>query len=339
MKNSVIIFRDPPRIVASASAVGAEEAKGPLGKQFDFSDPTDRFGGDTWEHAEACLAGVVFSLLMNKAKFDHRQVDMLFAGDLQNQCVASSEGLMGFGIPFVGLYGACSTCGEGLMQAALALSVTNGIRYAVSLTTSHYCAAERQYRTPLEYGCQRPPTAQWTATAGGGFLLTKEKRGWVEVEAVMPGRIVDSGIRDASNMGAAMAPAVVDSLHRYFEARDERPTDYDAIITGDLAKEGSSILEKMLNQEGVSIKNNHFDCGKLLYDYDTQDVHAGASGCGCSASVLSAHFLPKMERGELGRVLFVATGALMSPSSLLQGGNISGIAPVVCLRTADKQTS
>ena len=219
MKNSVILFRDPPRIVASASAVGAEEAKGPLGKQFDFSDLSDRFGGDTWEHAEACLSSTVFSLLMNKAKFDHRQVDMLFAGDLQNQCVASSEGLMGFGIPYVGLYGACSTCGEGLMQAALALSVPHGIRYAVSLTTSHYCAAERQYRTPLEYGCQRPPTAQWTATAGGGFLLTKEKRGWVEVEAVMPGRIVDSGIRDASNMGAAMAPAVVDSLHRYFEAR------------------------------------------------------------------------------------------------------------------------
>lgn len=221
------------------------------------------------------------------------------------------------------------------MQAALAVSSPWGVRYAVSLTTSHYCAAERQFRTPLEYGAQRPPTAQWTATAGGGFLVSKEKRGKVEIEAVMPGRIVDSGIRDAANMGAAMAPAVVDSLHRYFESRDERPSDYDAIITGDLAKEGSVMLEKMLNLEGVSVKNNHFDCGKLLYDYDTQDVHAGASGCGCSASVLAAHFLPMLEIGELRRVLFIATGALMSPSSLLQGGNIGGIAPVVCLRRSE----
>lgn len=333
MKNSVIIFKTPPRIVASASAVGGEEANGPLGKQFDFHDATDRFGGDTWEHAEANLAGTVFSLLLNKAKLDHRQVDMVFAGDLQNQCVASSEGLMGFGIPYVGLYGACSTCGEALLSASLALSVPEGIHHAVALTTSHYCAAERQYRTPLEYGAQRPPTAQWTATAGGGFLLTNERRGKVEIEAVMPGRIVDSGIRDANNMGAAMAPAVVDSLHRYFEARDERPSDYDAIITGDLAKEGSSILKKMLNEEGVSIDTKHFDCGKLLYDYEEQDVHAGASGCGCSAAVLSAHFMRKLEAGELRRVLFVATGALMSPTSLLQGGNIAGVAPVVCLHS------
>ena len=336
MKHSVVVFSRPPRIFASASAVGGEEANGPLGAAFDFHDPSDRFGGDTWEHAEACLAGTVFSLLMNKAKFDHRQVDMLFAGDLQNQCVASSEGLMGFGVPYIGLYGACSTCGEGLMQAALALSVPGGIRYAVSLTTSHYCAAERQFRTPLEYGAQRTPTAQWTATAGGGFLLTSEPRGKIEIEAIMPGRIIDSGIRDAANMGAAMAPAVVDSLHRYFAARHERPDDYDAIITGDLAKEGSLILEKMLAEEGVSVKNNHFDCGKLLYDYDTQDVHAGASGCGCSASVLAAHFMPKLKSGEFRRVLFVATGALMSPSSILQGGNIGGIAPVVCLRRCEK---
>ena len=333
MKNSVILFSTPPRIIASASAVGGEEKNGPLGRYFDFHDQTDRFGADTWEHAEAHLSSTVFSLVMNKARFHHSQLDMLFAGDLQNQCVASSEGLVGFGVPYIGLYGACSTCGEALMSASLALSVPGGIRYAMAITTSHYCAAERQYRTPLEYGAQRPPTAQWTATAGGGFLLTNESRGSVEIEAVMPGRIIDSSIRDAANMGAAMAPAAADSLLRYFAARGERPEEYDAIITGDLAKEGSFILENVLNGEGVSIKNSHFDCGKLLYDYDTQDVHAGASGCGCSAAVLSAYFLPKLQRGEMRRVLFVATGALMSPSSLLQGGNILGIAPVVCLRT------
>ena len=163
MKHSVTVFSEPPRIIAAASAVGGEEAIGPLGKLFDFHDTTDRFGGDTWEHAEAGLSGIVFSLLMNKAKFDHRSVDLLLAGDLQNQCVASSEGLMGFGVPYVGLYGACSTCGEGLMLASLALSASPSIRYAVALTTSHFCAAERQYRTPLEYGAQRAPTAQWTA--------------------------------------------------------------------------------------------------------------------------------------------------------------------------------
>lgn len=326
----ITVFTDPPSILACASAVGGEEANGPLGAEFDFHDPSDKFGADTWEHAEGKLAGVVFSLLMKKADFDHRRVDMLFAGDLQNQCVATSEGLMPYGVPYLGLYGACSTCGEGLLLASLALSVPGGVSYATVITTSHFCAAERQYRTPLEYGSQRSPTAQWTATAGGGFLLGREQTP-VAVEAVMPGRIVDSGIRDASNMGAAMAPAAADSLLCYLTQRNERAADYDAIITGDLAKEGSSILYELLEKEGVFIRDRHFDCGKLLYDYGKQDVHAGASGCGCSASVLAAHFMPKIKGGELRRVLFMATGALMSPSSLQQGGNIAGISPVVAL--------
>ena len=333
----VITFPRPPHIWFSASAVGGEEYNGPLGQYFDFHDPTDRFGGDTWEHAEACLAGTVFSLLLKKSKISHKDIDLLIAGDLQNQCMASSEGLMGFGVPYLGLYGACSTCGEGLLTGAMALASENSpFRHVVTLTTSHYCAAERQYRTPLEYGAQRPPTAQWTATAGGAFLLTKDK-GPLEIEAVMPGRIVDSGLSDAGNMGAAMAPAVCDSLLRYLKERGESPSDYDAIITGDLAKEGSLILEKLLENEGVSIKNLHFDCGKLLYDYTTQDVHAGASGCGCSASVLASYFFPRLVEGKYERVLFIATGALMSPSSLLQGGHIAGIAPVVCLRTRQDQ--
>lgn len=326
----VTIFEKTPYILASSSVVGGEESNGPLGAEFDYHDQSDRFGADTWEHAEGKLAGLVFSLLMKKADFDHRQVDMLFAGDLQNQCVATSEGLMPYGIPYLGLYGACSTSGEGLLLSSLALSVPGGISHAVAITTSHFCAAERQYRTPLEYGSQRSPTAQWTATAGGGFLLGREPSS-VAVEAVMPGRIMDSGLRDASNMGAAMAPAAADSLLCYLAERDERPSDYDAIITGDLAKEGSSILYELLEKEGVFIRDRHFDCGMLLYDYDKQDVHAGASGCGCSASVLAAHFLPQIRRGELRRVLFMATGALMSPSSLLQGGNIAGISPVVAL--------
>lgn len=326
----LITFKSPPRIFAAASAVGGEEASGPLGACFDFHDNTDRFGGDTWEHAEACLAQTVLSLLLKKAEVDQREVDLICAGDLQNQCVASSEGLSPFGIPYMGLYGACSTAGEGLLAASLALAAEGGIHTVAAVTTSHFCAAERQYRTPLEYGSQRPPTAQWTATAGGGFLLSRE-RGEVEIPRILPGRIVDSGIRDASNMGAAMAPAVADTLLSYLSQTGERVEDYDAILTGDLAKEGSSILSDLLHREGVSIKNRHFDCGKLLYDYQTQDVHAGASGCGCAASVLAAWGLPRLVSGEWERILFMATGALMSPSSLLQGGNIFGISPLVVL--------
>lgn len=319
-----------PRILAAASAVGGEEYHGPLGPLFDFHDESDRFGADTWEHAESRLSHTVFSLLLNRAHMDHRTPDVLFAGDLENQCVASHEGLGSFGVPYVGLYGACSTAGEGLMLAALALSVPGGPDTAAVVTTSHYCAAERQFRTPLEYGSQRAPTAQWTATAGGAFLLSRAE-GDVAVEAVMPGRVVDAGLRDPSNMGAAMAPAVADSLLRYLGERGETIDAYDAVITGDLAKEGSFWLDDLLKKEGVLIKNRHFDCGTLLYDYEKQDVHAGASGCGCSAAVLAARFLPALRDGEFGRVLFVATGALMSPSSLLQGGHIAGIAPVVCL--------
>ena len=329
MKHSVVHFNSPPHILYAASAVGGEEKNGPLGRYFDFHDESDKFGGDTWEHAEANLASTVFSLLMNKANMDHRQIDLLCAGDLENQCVASAEGLMGFGVPYMGLYGACSTSGEGLIAAALAL-VASEMQYAVAITTSHFCAAERQFRTPLEYGAQRSPTAQWTATAGGGFLLGKDG-GKVKISSVMPGRMIDSGIRDASNMGAAMAPAAADSLLRFFDSTGETPYDFDAIITGDLAKEGASILCELLEKEGVSIKNRHFDCGMLLYDYDEQDVHAGASGCGCSASVLASYFFPRIQNGDFRRVLFLATGALMSPSSIFQGGNIVGIAPVVCL--------
>ena len=326
----ILHFARPPRILSAASAVGGEEFNGPLGREFDFHDDSDRFGADTWEHAEAALSGTVFSLLLNRAKISHTDVGILFAGDLENQCVASSEGLAPFGIPYVGLYGACSTCGEALMAAATALAHKNAPSLAAAVTTSHFCAAERQFRTPIEYGGQRPPTAQWTATAGGAFLLSKDK-GQVEIPSVMAGRLVDSGIRDASNMGAAMAPAACDSLLAYFFESNTTPYDYDAIITGDLAKEGSAILYELLKKEGVSIENRHFDCGKLLYDYGKQDVHAGASGCGCSAAVLAAHFYPKLKTGELKKVLFLATGAMMSPSSLLQGGNIFGIAPVVCL--------
>ena len=327
---NILHLGQPVRIFSRASAVGHDEYRGPLGALFDFHDETDRFGADTWEKAEGELGRTVLNLALGRAGIPHTSLDLLFAGDLQNQCVASSGGLATFGLPYLGLYGACSTFVEGLLCASLALNGTQDLSRVGVVTTSHNCAAERQFRLPLEYGGQRPPTAQWTATAGGCALLERGEDG-VCITAVMPGKMVDGGIRDAANMGAAMAPAVADTILRYFAESGDSPTDYDAIVTGDLGREGSAILSDLLAGKGVSLRDRHRDCGVMLYDPAYQDVHAGGSGCGCCASVTAAHFLPMLERGEIGRILLMATGALMSPSSIQQGGSIIGIAPLVVL--------
>lgn len=323
----IINLAKPSYIFAAASAVGHEEHRGPLGGNFDFHDETDKFGAQTWEMAEGELGRTALALALAKANLNPKEIDVLYAGDLQNQCVASSGGLYSFGIPYVGLYGACSTVGEALMCCAMTLASGTSVRRAAAVTTSHNCAAERQFRLPLEYGGQRPPTAQWTATAGGAFLLSCDG-GYACIDKVMPGVIIDGGISDANNMGAAMAPAAAHSILAYFSESGETPDDYDYIITGDLAREGSEILKNLLIHEGVTL-DNHTDCGMLMYDYENQDVHSGGSGCGCSASILAAHFLPMLERGEIHRILLVPTGALMSTSSIQQGNTILGIAPVV----------
>ncbi|MBQ8174172.1 MAG: stage V sporulation protein AD [Clostridia bacterium] len=326
--------RERVRIFSRGSAVGHDEYRGPLGGLFDFHDKTDRFGADTWEKAEGELGRTALNLALNRAKLSHTVLDLLFAGDLQNQCVASSGGLSSFGLPYVGLYGACSTFVEGLLCATMALSSCRELSRVGVVTTSHNCAAERQFRLPLEYGGQRTPTAQWTATAGGCVLLERGESG-VCVDRVMAGRMVDGGISDAANMGAAMAPAAADSLLRFFSESGEVPTDYDAVVTGDLGREGSAILSDLLAPHGISLGDRHRDCGVMLYDPDRQDVHAGGSGCGCIASVSCAYFLPKMEKKEMKRILLMATGALMSPSSIQQGGAIIGIAPIVTLEVRE----
>lgn len=325
---SIIKLKNPAYIFESASAVGCEEHKGPLGDKFDFHDEKDKFGAKTWEMAEGELGRTALALALSKAKLRPEDIDVLFAGDLQNQCVASSGGLYSFKIPYVGLYGACSTLGEGLMSASLALSASESLSRVAAVTTSHNCAAERQFRLPIEYGGQRPPCAQWTATAGGAFLLGRD--GYAKIERVMPGTIIDGGIADANNMGAAMAPAAADTIVKYFRESGEHPDDFDAIITGDLAKEGSYLLETILEKNNIVLKN-HYDCGMMIYDYKKQDVHSGGSGCGCSASVFSAHFLPLLRSGEFKRVLLIPTGALMSTGSIQQGNNILGIAPLICV--------
>ena len=333
---SIIRLETPVSIYAHASAVGGAEADGPLGALFDFHDPTDRFGADTWEKGEESLSRAVLNLALSRAGQSQDEIDLLFSGDLQNQCVASSAGCGSMGIPYCGLYGACSTSCEGLLLASLALSASRETRRVAVVTTSHNAAAERQFRLPLEYGGQRTPTAQWTATAGGAFLLARANEPTLDpaaprITAALVGRALDSGVKDGANMGAAMAPAAADTILRFFSLSGERPSDYDRIVTGDLGAEGSALLVELLRENGLDLAGRHRDCGVLLFDPLKADVHAGGSGCGCSASVLSALFLPALERGELRRILFLATGALMSPSNLLQGGSILGIAPLVVL--------
>ncbi len=313
----------------SFSAVGGyEERRGPLGELFDFCDLSDKFGQDTFEIAEGEMGRIALNTALTKASLSHTDVDLLVAGDLQNQCVASSAGLYSFGIPFVGVYGACSTCTESLMTLSAFMEASENINIGAAVTTSHNCAAERQFRTPLEYGGQRARSAQWTSTAGGAFLLGKGKGG-PRISEFMAGRIIDGSIKDATNMGGAMVFSAFDTIYSYFEESGENPKSFDYIVTGDLGKVGSDILKELLIKEIPGAERIHTDCGLLLYDLTKQDAHSGASGCGTSASVLSSYFLPHLRDGKLERILFLSTGALMSPSSILQGENIFGIAPLI----------
>lgn len=317
---------------STACVAGKKESEGPLGDRFDWIDATDRFSVKTWEDAESEMQRIALNIALSKAKMKDTELGALFAGDLLNQCVGSAYGLLTFRTPYFGLYGACSTCAESLLLAASMVSA-GYFRSCGAVTSSHYCSAERQFRTPLEYGAQRAPTAQWTVTGAGAFLLQRYKEGEEatdEGRAVicrgMPGIALDKGISDASNMGAAMAPAAADTLLRYFAATKTSPEEYDCIATGDLGYEGSDLLCDLMKAEGIPLPPNYTDCGKLIYHRKEQDVHGGGSGCGCSAVVLCAHLLPKVQSGEWKRLLFLSTGAMMSPDSIKQGKNIPGIA-------------
>lgn len=314
-------------VAAFASVVGKAEGEGPYGDEFDEVIPDNKGEADTWEQAEARLQQKALKRAMDKAGLAPENMDLIFAGDLLNQCTGSSYGLKEFYIPFLGVYGACSTFAESLLLAA---SMVNAgyVDNCAAVTSSHFSSAERQFRFPLNYGGVRTPTAQWTATASGAAIVDASQKPPF-IRAATAGKIQDMEVSDLNNMGAAMAGAAYDTLTRHFKHMGTHPEDYDAIITGDLGQVGSELMYELFKRDGVSIEKYHKDCGLMIYDREKQDVHAGGSGCGCSASIMCAHFLKRVQSGEIKRILYAATGALMSPTMVQQGGTIPGISHAV----------
>ena len=322
-------FEKSPYLVSSASVAGKKEGEGPLGKMFDMVEKEDLFGENTWEEAESTMQKEACLLAMGKAHMEAKDVRYLFGGDLLRQGVATSMGVSELNIPLFGLFGACSTSGEALALASMSVAAGYG-ECMLAVTSSHFGSAEKEFRFPLGYANQRPLSAQWTVTGSGAFLVGT-KRSHVRITGVTVGKIVDYGLKDSQNMGACMAPAACDTIIRNLEDFGRKAEDYNRIITGDLGYVGQSILFDLMRGKGYDIKKNHMDCGMTIFDQMTQDTHAGGSGCGCAATTLSAYILPKVERGEWKRVLFVPTGALMSTVSYNEGASVPGIAHGIVL--------
>jgi stage V sporulation protein AD len=326
-KNTLKLER-PVSIISYAAVAGKEEAAGPLGRCFDETSDDPYFGENTWEAGEAALLKKTVQTALKKGKLVSADIDYVIAGDLLNQCVGSTFGLKEFHIPFIGIYGACSTMSEGLMLGAM-LSEGDIADNILVATSSHFAAAERQFRMPLHYGGVRTPTSQWTCTASGACILSAKADKPPYITAVTTGKIVDLGVTDPNNMGAAMAPAAAYTISQFLTDSGMKPDDFDYIVTGDLGLVGSKLLLELLEKEGISLGERHRDCGKMIFDPSVQDVHAGGSGCGCSASVLCGYFLPKIASGEIRNILFCATGALLSATTSQQGGTIPSVCHLV----------
>lgn len=326
-----IVFPQPPAILAYASVAGKKEAQGPLRTSFDLTSDDTSFGQKTWEKAETQMQKQALRIALNKAKLEESALDAAFLGDLLNQCIGSTFSLRNSEVPAFGLYGACSTMAESLLLAGMAVS-GGFCRRALAMTSSHFASSERQYRFPLGYGGQRTPTAQWTVTGAGAVILGVEGAGPFLRNATI-GTIVDAGIKDANNMGAAMAPAAFETLRAHFDDLHRAPEEYDLIVTGDLGKLGSELVRELFSREGVRLKERYQDCGVLIFDTEKQDVHCGGSGCGCSASVLCGYLLNKLRSGEIKNLLFCGTGALLSPLSTQQGESIPAVCHAVAIST------
>lgn len=324
-----IAFDQAPYVLSSASVVGKKEGEGPLGSLFDVVEEENLFGEDTWEAAESAMQKKACLLALGKAHKKPEDVRYLYGGDLLRQGIATSMGVEELQIPMFGLYGACSTSGEALALASMAVAAGYG-DLMMAVTSSHFGSAEKEFRFPLSYASQRPLSAHWTVTGSGAFLIGT-KRSHVRITGVTVGKIVDYGLKDSQNMGACMAPAACDTIIQNLKDFGRIPSDYDRIITGDLGYVGQSILFDLMRGGKIDIKNNHMDCGMTIFDQDLQDTHAGGSGCGCAAVTLSAYVLPKLMRGEWKKVLFVPTGALMSTVSYNEGESVPGIAHGIVL--------
>lgn len=320
-----------PKIISFSSVVGSKEGQGPLGNCFDEVIEDSHFGEDTWEKAESKFQLEAVCNAVKKGNFVKEDFDAVFSGDLINQCIGSTFGLRELEIPFLGIYGACSTMAEGLLLSAIAIE-SNSVNRAVAVTSSHFSTAERQFRFPLSYGGQRTPTAQWTCTASGAVTVSGVDRGMIEIAGGCIGKITDLGVNDANNMGGAMAPAAAETIMRYLKATNTSAGDYDYIVTGDLGLVGSQLLIDLTMKQGIDISRVHKDCGSMMFDSKKQDTHCGGSGCGCSASILCGYFLPRLYSGKIKNILFAATGALMSPMACQQGESIPSISHLVHLK-------
>lgn len=334
MKNQPIgkqsfVFEIPPVISHWASIAGKKEMEGPLGKYFDHTHKDTYFGQKTWELGEKRMQQLALQTLAKKAGMRQSEFEVVFSGDLLNQCIGSSFTLRNTGIPHLGLYGACSTMAEGLLMASMA--VGGGFRnHAVAMTSSHFASSERQYRFPLGYGGQRTPTSQWTVTGAGAAMVCRGGKG-PRITACTIGTVLDLGIKDANNMGAAMAPSALSTIKAHFSDLQTTADDYDLIVTGDLGQLGKDILLDMAQRDGVPLGGKLTDCGTMVFDITKQDVHAGGSGCGCSAITLCAYLLNQLNEKKLRKILFCGTGALLSPTSTQQGMPIPGVCHGICI--------
>ena len=324
-----ITFENPPIIISTAAIAGVKEGEGPLAKEFDLVVEDDTFGESSWEKSESKFQHETALLALRKAQLSPDKINYALAGDLLNQCIGAHYSMRDMQIPFLGLYGACSTMSESLSVGSMIIG-GGCADYVLCVTSSHFCSAEKQFRFPLEYGGQRTPTAQWTVTGAGCAILAKEGKG-PKITHVTTGKIVDMGISDLNNMGAAMAPAAIDTLSAHFSDTGFTPKDYDLILTGDLGIVGSEIMDELMIKEGYDIKSRHNDCGKMIFDIEKQDVHAGGSGCGCCGSVFCGHIMNEINRGKYKRILLMATGALMNPQIINQGETIPAIAHAVTI--------
>lgn len=318
-----------PVITAWAAVAGKKESEGPLAHLLDVTKKDNYFGEKTWEQAEKKMQQLALKTLAHKAKMTQKDFDFVFSGDLLNQCIGSSFTLRNTGIPHLGLYGACSTMAESLLLASMAVEGGFG-DHVVAMTSSHFASSERQYRFPLGYGGQRTPTAQWTVTGSGAALVSSSGEG-PKLECATIGTVTDLGIKDANNMGSAMAPAALSTIKAHFDDFHTSDTDFDLIVTGDLGQVGKEALLALARKEGICLGGKLSDCGTMVFDLQSQDVHAGGSGCGCSAITLCSLLLNQLNTGKLKKILFCGTGALLSPTSTQQGLPIPGICHAVCI--------